>query len=174
MERQDILEAVPGVDGFVADQLQRWRVPGVALSVVKDGEVLVKGYGLRDREQGLPMTACTLLPIGSCTKAFTATIIAMLAEDGKLDWDEPVQRYLPELRLKDPWASTRVTLKDMGCHRTGLPRYDSMLFNPALSREDIVRKPGAPGTDAGFPDHLAVPKLDVHHHGLRGRQCDRC
>jgi CubicO group peptidase (beta-lactamase class C family) len=139
VESQDILKAMPGLDDFVSDQLQRWKVPGVAVAVVKDGEVwLARGYGLRDLERGLPMTGRTLLAIGSCTKAFTTTAIAMLVEDGKLDWDEPVHRYLPQLRLKDPWASARVTLRDMGCHRTGLPRYDIMLFNPALSREDIV------------------------------------
>lgn len=138
MERQET-PAIPGLDSFVADQLQRWQVPGVAVGVIQAGEVcLAQGFGFRDRERGLPMTGRTLLAIGSCTKAFTATAIAMLVEDGKLDWDEPVQRYLPQLRLKDPWASARATLRDMGCHRTGLPRYDIMLFNPALSREDIV------------------------------------
>ncbi|MEW6524965.1 MAG: serine hydrolase [Bacillota bacterium] len=140
MEASQVQKALDGFESFVTAQLQAWKAPGVAVSVVKDGEVvLAQGYGFRDLEQQLPMTSKTLLAIGSSSKAFTTTAVAMLVEDGKLDWDQPVQRYLPGLRLYDPVASAKVTLRDMGCHRTGLPRYDIMLFNPAFSREDIVR-----------------------------------
>jgi CubicO group peptidase (beta-lactamase class C family) len=92
---------------------------------VQDGEVaLVRAYGLRDVEAGLKATTDTQFLIGSVTKSFTATGLALLMDEWRLDWTKPVREYLPEFRLHDAIATDRVTVRDLLCHHSGLPRHD--------------------------------------------------
>src|SRR5437762_3372553 len=112
-------------DYFAAEVMADWKVPGVALAVVQDGKVaLTRAYDQRDVEAGLPVTPATQFVICSITKSFTATAIALLHHEGRLDWTKPVRDYMPEFRLSDPVATERVTVLDLLCHRTGLPRHD--------------------------------------------------
>ena len=128
-----------GFGVWMRAQLAAWQVPGAAVAVVHHGEVvLAEGYGLRDVDAGLPVTADTLFAIGSATKSFTATVLATLADDGKLDWDEPVRTYLPEFRLFDEMASARATPRDLVSHRTGLPRHEMVWYGSPLSRQELV------------------------------------
>src|SRR5438874_1350192 len=79
-------------DAAVRDALKAWRVPGAAVAVVRDGEVIyLKGFGVRSVEARDPVTPDTLFPIGSCSKAFTTTSLAMLVDEGKVGWDDPVR-----------------------------------------------------------------------------------
>src|SRR5579859_2685916 len=95
-----------GFGDFVHATMQDWKVPGLAIAIVKDGElVFSQGFGKRDVEQNLEVTPQTLFPIGSATKAFTTMAIALLADEGKLDWDVPVKEYLPTFKLYDPFAT---------------------------------------------------------------------
>ncbi len=97
----------------------KWNVPGIAVAVVKGDEVLLaKGYGLRDREKGLPATGRTVFAIGSCTKAFTTFVMGTLVDEGKLEWQKPVRTWVPEFALKDPVASERMTPVDLVTHRS--------------------------------------------------------
>src|SRR6185503_12926083 len=76
-----------GFDSFVEQAMKDWKVPGLALAVVKDGQIVyAKGYGYRDVKNGLKVTPDTLFAIGSCSKAFTAAAIGILVDDGKLEW----------------------------------------------------------------------------------------
>src|SRR5262249_52176160 len=96
-----------------------------ALAVVQDGKVvLAKAYGQRDVEADRPVTTATQFLIGSITKSFTATGVALLHNDGRLDWTKPVRDYIPEFRLHDAVATERVTVRDLLCHQSGLPRHD--------------------------------------------------
>ena len=102
-----------------------WKVPGAALAVVQDGKVtLAKAYGQRDVEANLPVTTATQFLICSITKSFTATGMALLHNEGRLDWTKPVRDYMPEFRLHDAVATERVTVRDLLCHQSGLPRHD--------------------------------------------------
>jgi CubicO group peptidase (beta-lactamase class C family) len=102
-----------------------WKVPGAAVAVVQDDKlVLAKAYGQRDVEANLSATATTQFVIGSITKSFTATGVALLHSEGRLDWTRPVRDYIPEFRLHDPVATERVTVRDLLCHQSGLPRHD--------------------------------------------------
>src|SRR5579862_6023900 len=92
----DAATQLQGLADFVQTVMQDWQVPGVALAVIKNNEVIyAQGFGLRDKEQGLPVTPRTLFPIASCTKAFTTASLSFLADQGKLDWDTPVRAYMP-------------------------------------------------------------------------------
>jgi CubicO group peptidase (beta-lactamase class C family) len=133
--------ALEGFDGFVESALETWKVPGLAVAIVKDGEVvLLKGYGLRDVKRNFPVTPDTLFAIGSSTKAFTVLSLAVLADDGKLDWDTPVHTYLPTFALEDEVAAARMTPRDLVTHRSGLPRHDLVWYNAPLSRKEIIER----------------------------------
>jgi CubicO group peptidase (beta-lactamase class C family) len=124
-QNASIAEFVPELDRLAADVMADWKVPGAALAVVQDGKVaLVKAYGQRDVEANLPVAPTTQFVIGSITKSFTATGVALLHNEGRLDWTKPVRDYIPEFRLHDPVATERVTVRDLLCHHSGLPRHD--------------------------------------------------
>ena len=130
------------IDEFVSEQLAAWEVPGCAVAAVRDGEVvLAGGWGHRDQAAETPVTKDTLFAIGSVTKAFTVAAVGALVDEGLLEWERPLQDYLPGLRLHDPVVTDRVTITDLLAHRSGLPRHDlTWLGYPDLSRADLVRR----------------------------------
>lgn len=108
-------------DQYVAGVMADHGVPGMAIAVVKDGAVvLARGYGVRELGKPAPVDDQTLFGIASNTKAFTATALALLVEEGKLRWDEPVITYLPWFRLSDAWVTSQLTVRDLLVHRSGL------------------------------------------------------
>jgi CubicO group peptidase (beta-lactamase class C family) len=137
----------PGLDvaalaAHVGRELQRFEVPGVEVVVVRDGRVLFAGgFGKRDVERDLPVTSRTVFSHGSTAKAFTSFLVGQLVDEGLLDWDRPIREFLPDFRLADAVACERVTLRDLLCHRSGLPRHDlAWLANPTLDRRELVRR----------------------------------
>ena len=140
----DFQKKLGDLKGFVEESIKHWNVPGVALSIVKDGEVvLAEGFGFKDLENKKPMTADTIMPIGSTTKSFTSMAAAILVEEGKLDWDAPVNEYIPNFKMFDPVASRLISVRDMLCHRGGMPRHDLMWAGgtgEAFTREDLVKR----------------------------------
>jgi CubicO group peptidase (beta-lactamase class C family) len=135
------LTALEGFGDFVRATMEAWKVPGLAVGVVKDGAVIyLEGFGDRDRERGLPVTPHTRFALASGTKAFTTLALGLLADEGKLDWDTPLRQYLPAFKLHDPFASERLTPRDLVTHRSGLPRHDLVWYNSPFSREDLVRR----------------------------------
>jgi CubicO group peptidase (beta-lactamase class C family) len=141
MTDTSITQRLAGFDAWVETMLREWQMPGCAVAVVKDGEVIhAKGYGLRDVEHNLPVTENTLFAIGSCTKAFTATCLGMLVDEGKLEWDTPVRDYMPDFHLFDPVATERMTPRDLLCHRSGLPRHDLLWFANTYTREELYKR----------------------------------
>ncbi len=131
--------ALIGFDSFVNEAIKAWEVPGLALAIVKNGQIiLVQGFGFRDVEGKLPVTPKTLFAIGSCTKAFTTFVMGTLVDEGKLDWDAPVRNYIPEFRMYDRVATELMTPRDLVTHRSGLPRHDLVWYNATISRKQIV------------------------------------
>lgn len=138
---QPAADPLAGLDAHILAELERFRTPGISVAVVKDGKVLLaKGYGLRNVEQKLPMTADTVQPIASISKSFTVAATATLVRDGKLAWDQPVRELLPDFRLHNDELTARVTVRDLVTHRTGLPRHDWAWFGSQLSREQLVQR----------------------------------
>ena len=130
------------IDRFVAEQLAIWEVPGCAAAAVQDGQVvLAAGWGQRDLDTKLPVTADTLFAIGSTTKAFTAATVGALVDDGLLDWERPLRDYVPEIQLHDPVVSDRLTVVDLLSHRSGLPRHEmAWLGHPGRTRAELIRR----------------------------------
>jgi CubicO group peptidase (beta-lactamase class C family) len=135
-------DAIADFDTIVEKGLKSLNNPGVAVAIVKDDEVIfAKGFGYRDVENKTPMTADTLLAIGSASKAFTTFTMGTLVDEGKLEWNTPVREYIPWFRLYDPFATERLTPRDLVTHRSGLPRHDAMWYNNyTASREEFVRR----------------------------------
>jgi CubicO group peptidase (beta-lactamase class C family) len=130
------------IERFIAEQLAAWEVAGCAVAAVRGGKAeIAGGWGLRDREAGLPVTGDTLFAIGSVAKAFTATTIGALVDDGLLEWNEPLRDYVPGIRLHDPFVTDHLTITDLLTHRSGLPRHDlTWIGQPGLTRAEIVRR----------------------------------
>ena len=131
------------IDSVVNDFRSVWQVPGIALGIIKDNNIyLKKGYGYADVEKQIPVTSQTLFSIGSSTKSFTACGLAMLADEGKVSWEDPVSRHLPIFRLKNKWASDSATLIDILSHQTGLAGHGFMQFSIArqYDRREIVKR----------------------------------
>ncbi|NQT81016.1 MAG: serine hydrolase [Candidatus Aminicenantes bacterium] len=127
-----------GLEKFINKTMEEWKVPGLGISILKDGNVVFsQGFGLRDVKRSMPVTPRTLFAIGSCTKAFTAVTMGILVDEGKLGWDTPVKEYLPTFKLKDPFATEKMTPRDLVCHRSGLPRHDLMWYNSSASRKEL-------------------------------------
>src|SRR5271155_165188 len=130
-----------GFDDFAKLALRDWNCDGFAIAVIQDGKVILsKGFGLRDAKKNLPVTEKTLFAIGSSTKSFTVTAMGTLVDQGKLDWDKPVREYLPDFKMYDPFATERMTPRDLVTHRSGLPRHDLMWYNSPFSRQELFEK----------------------------------
>jgi len=134
--------ALEKFDEVINQGLKSLKVPGVAMAVVRNDKVLFAGgFGKRDLERDLPMTADTLLAIGSSSKAFTTFALGVLVDRGEMEWDKPVRNYIPWFRMHDPVVSDRLTPRDMVTHRSGLPRHDLVWYNNfTASREELVRR----------------------------------
>ena len=134
-------QAFAGFDDFITETMADWQVPGLAVGVIRNGEVvLARGFGYRDREARLPVTEHTTMAIGSNSKSFTVTLLAMLADEGRLEWDRPVREYLPDFRLYDDFATAEMTPRDLVTHQSGLPRHDNMWYGRPRTRAELFRK----------------------------------
>lgn len=132
------------LDALVKKSMQKFEVPGALLTVVESGRApLTKGYGVRKLGDSAPMNEHTLFSIASNSKAFTATALAILIDEGKLSWDDKVADRLPGFRMYDAYASHEMTIRDLLIHRSGLGLgAGDLLFWPktTVSREDLVHR----------------------------------
>lgn len=130
------------LDAWVARSMKEFDVPGLSLAIVKDGKVVyAKGYGVRKLGESAPVDADTLFGIASNTKAFTAAAIAMLVDEGKVKWDDPVINYLPNMHMYDPYVGQQLTIRDTLSHRSGLGLgAGDLMFWPdtTFTRDDVV------------------------------------
>ena len=136
--------APPDLDQWVARAMQTFSVPGIGLAIVKDDAVVVaKGYGVRKLGDATPVDARTLFGIASNTKVFTATALGLLVEEGKIEWDAPVIRYLPAFAMWDPFVTRELTVRDLLVHRSGLGlgAGDLLWWPPSTyDRKEIARR----------------------------------
>ena len=134
----------PNLDRYIDTVLRTFNVPGVSLAIVRDGKLLLaKGYGVKRTGRPERVDEHTLFPIASNTKAFTAMALAILVDEGKLKWDDPVIDHLPWFRMSDPWVTMEMTIRDLLVHHSGIPAFagDILLFPPSTyTRREILEK----------------------------------
>lgn len=134
---------VTALDQYFQQAQKDWNVPGLSIAVVKDGKVvLAKGYGVLEKGKTSKADENSLYAIASNTKAFVSASIGILVEEGKLNWDDPVQKYLPYFELYDPYVSKHTTVRDLLCHRVGLGTYsgDAIWYKTNYSAEEVVKR----------------------------------
>jgi CubicO group peptidase (beta-lactamase class C family) len=112
-----------GLDAWIEAEMQRWQIPGLAVAVVKDDSVVyARGFGVRRLGESARVDEHTIFGVASTTKAMTAAALAMLVDEGRLHWDDPVVRHLPGFQLADPWVTRHVTVRDLLTHQVGVGR----------------------------------------------------
>ncbi len=130
LHAQDVQDPAPGrtphaladLDTYIAQSMPDWDIPGLAVAVVHEGEVVfARGFGVKEAGRDDPVDARTLFQIGSVTKSFAAAAIGALVDEGLAAWDDPVIKHLPWFRVKDPWITREITLRDLLSHQSGMP-----------------------------------------------------
>lgn len=132
------------LDSYVERSLRDWNLPGLAICIVKDGEVIMKAYGIKELGKADKVDENTLFMIGSNTKAMTATALAMLQDQKKLSLDDKVVKWLPNFKMKDAWVTKELNLRDLLCHRIGMETFqgDFMYWTSALTGKQSIEKFG--------------------------------
>lgn len=131
------------LNAYYQQTVTDFELPGMSIAIVKDGKIVFsKGYGMRDVANNKPVTGNTLFNIASCTKAFGAASIGLLAQEGKLSWDDKVVDHLPNFQLEDPWITSELSLRDMLSHRTSLGTFygDLLWYGTERTEEDIMHR----------------------------------
>lgn len=134
-------EPLRGFDAYVRQAVAEWDATGLAVAVVKDGEILfARGYGVRRLGGGGAVDEHTRFAIGSTTKAMTAASLGMLVDEGRVAWDDPVTKYLPWFELQDPWVTREITIRDLLTHRAGLGNADFLWYERDTTTREILEK----------------------------------
>ncbi|WP_194756437.1 serine hydrolase [Aliidiomarina indica] len=122
---------------------QQWGIPGMAVAVVHNDEIIhLQGYGVLKQGESTPVDGDTLFGVASTSKAMTAATLAMLVDEGKLDWDDRVIDHLPWFQLQDPWVTREVRVRDLLTHQVGVGRMtgNRLQFMPTADRETVIRQ----------------------------------
>lgn len=129
-------------DKYVETARQQWHVPGLSIVVVQDGKVLFeKGYGVRELGKNDPVTTGTLFGSMSTTKAMTVACLAMLIDEGKVNLDDKVIKYLPEFRVADPYITNELRVRDLLTHSGGLGDADFLwAWTPDIVNSEVIRR----------------------------------
>ena len=131
--------ALAGIDAYLEAAMPKWQVPALSIAVVKDGQVvLARGYGTSEVGSSRRVNEQTIFRLASITKTFTAATVALLVDEGKLAWDDPVKKHLPAFELADPYLTENTTLRDLLSHRVGLETGDIVARRGDLKRDEIL------------------------------------
>ena len=134
-------EPFPGLDAYIAKALQASKIPGIAVAIVRNDSVLyTKGFGVLAAGSTTPVDDQTLFEIGSSSKSFTATLVAMMVADGKMRYDDRITQYLPDFKLYDPLASAELTVRDALTHRAGLSRGELIWLGSGATRAEVLHR----------------------------------
>lgn len=144
-------EELKGLDDFILKGMADYGIPGMAVSVVKDGKIYYeKGYGVRKTGENAKVDQHTVFGVASTSKAMTVAALAMLVDEGKIGWNDRVRDHLPWFELSDPWVSDHVTIRDLLSHRVGIGRMtgNRLVFMPDRDRRAIL-------------DHIKYQPLEI-------------
>jgi CubicO group peptidase (beta-lactamase class C family) len=141
---QDLSTKLAEIDAYAEKVRKDWNVPGLAISIVKDGKIIfAKGYGVREIGKAEKVDENTLFAVASNSKAFTTAALAILIDEGKINgWDDKVTNYLPEFQLYDAYVTREMTIRDLVCHRSGLDTFsgDLLWYETTYTPDDILRR----------------------------------
>ncbi|MCB1025554.1 MAG: beta-lactamase family protein, partial [Acidobacteria bacterium] len=128
------------IEAKLAERQKELGIPGVSLAIVKDGKVILsKGFGYKNFEKKIPVTADTQFAIGSATKAFTGLAALISEDEGKLSLTDSPKKYIPYFKINDPEIDKNIQVRDLLCHSSGLNRTDLGWITGKLNAEEIIR-----------------------------------
>ncbi len=137
----DAASIASSLDSFIQRGIRAWRIPGLSVAVVRNDSVLLaKGYGVRELGAAGSVDEHTLFGIMSTTKAMTAAAVAMLVDDGTVQWNDPVTKWIPEFVMPEPYVTREITLVDLLTHRAGLGNADLLWVRGDLDESEIFRR----------------------------------
>lgn len=172
LARKGADDPLADADPIVERELRDWNVPGAAVVVVRGDEIaLLKGYGRASLQTGAPVTPETRFAIGSITKGFTATLLAMMVDENRLAWDRPVIEILPDFRLFTSELTDQVTVKDLLAHRTGIPRHDMTWYRSGQTRDALYAALRYLPPRSGLRDRWQYQNLMYMTAGRVAEQC---
>jgi len=138
-EKQDYTK----LDQYIKKAVKNFEIPGLAIGIIKNNEVVfLETYGYRNNETKKKVNENTIFGIASCSKAFTAACVAILVDDGKLNWDDKVIDHYPGFKVYDPYITSEMTIRDLLCHRSGYQTFDGDLlwYGTDYSRAEVVER----------------------------------
>lgn len=150
------------LDAYFAQAMSDWNVPGMAVAIVKDGQIIFeKGYGVKSTETKEKVDQHTAFAVASNTKSMTAAALAMLVDQGKIKWDDPVQKYLPWFKLYNPYVNEHLTIRDLLCHRSGLETFsgDLLWYGSQHSRREVLERAKYLKPKYGFRAHFGYQNI---------------
>lgn len=131
------------LDSYIETTRMDWEIPGLAVALVKDGDVIYKkGFGLLEIGKEDKVDENTLFSVASNTKAFTATAVGLLVQEGKLSWDDPIIKHMPDFQMYDPEVTRKITIRDFLSHRSGLGLWagDLTWWDSNYDRDEVIRR----------------------------------
>ncbi|PLW92543.1 MAG: serine hydrolase [Marinilabiliales bacterium] len=159
---QQDTELIQKIDSLSSAVFTSWSCPGMAVAVVKDGEVIFKkGYGVSDVNTQGKVDANTLFAVASITKTFTSTSLMMLQEQKALSVDDKVVKYIHDFQLYDPYVTQNMTIRDLLCHRSGLKTFsgDLIWYGTDYSRNEVIRRARYLKPEYGFREHFGYSNI---------------
>lgn len=150
------------LDTELQKTIDNWDCPAMAVAVVKDGKIAYEnGFGVMETGKKQKVNANTNFAIASNTKAFTAAALAILVDEGRLDWNDKVRKYIPWFALYDPYVSENITVRDLLCHRSGLETFsgDLIWYGTDHSREEVIRQAQYLEPAYGFREHFGYSNI---------------
>jgi CubicO group peptidase (beta-lactamase class C family) len=166
-------EPFPGLDAYIAKAVQASKIPGVGVAIVRNDSVLyTKGFGVLAAGSTTPVDDQTLFEIGSSSKSFTATLVAMMVAEGKMRYDDRVARYLPDLKLFDPVASAELTVRDALTHRAGLSRGELIWLGSGVTRAEVLYRVRFLKPQSPFRSRYSYQNIMVLAAGEAAEGCD--
>jgi CubicO group peptidase (beta-lactamase class C family) len=160
---EQVTHAVKEIEKLAQEKIQENAVPGVAIAVVfQDKVVYAKGFGVRDVNTKMPVDADTVFQLASVSKPIGSTVVAELVGEGKINWDSKLSVLDPSFAMFDPWVTRDITIRDMYCHRSGLPDHaGDLLEDLGFTRAEILHRLRYQHPDSSFRSHYAYTNFGM-------------
>ncbi len=156
----DLQTKLAGIEEKVEKRRKELGIPGMSLVIVKDDQIIyMKGLGYKDFEKQIAVTPDTQFAIGSATKAFTALTALMSVDEGKLSLDDSPKKYLPYFKINNPDIDSKITVRDLMCHSSGLNRTDLAMITGKLTRQELIQVAGEAKPVAGLREKFMYQNL---------------